>query len=164
MYESQIAEFSDKKYYPITATLGYCSKHVGSREDYKNEYGIVIEDGQHRRGVLNLIRKFHVDTLTKECTMVKIHTVEQESSLREHFEVINRNYVPVPMYHIDRTIRGVVDGILDWFKHTFDESFFRSPKGEALRPFLKLDSVKDQLSNNQRILDLESVQKFFHEK
>ena len=163
LMNSQLHEYEDKKHYGITTTmiiLGFCRQHVGAPLDEnckptnKNEFGLVVLDGQHRLSVFRRLRMFHEDTLTNEITLVKICKLKQESDLLEHFQTINKNYVPVPMYNLDDQIKGVVDGVINWLKKSFDAKFFRTPNGEASRPFIKLETVRDKLSNSQRLHDL----------
>jgi hypothetical protein len=62
LMQSQIQEYHEKQHYGITTTmiiLGFCHQHVGSPVDengcitYKNKYGLVVHDGQHRTSVLD---------------------------------------------------------------------------------------------------------------
>jgi hypothetical protein len=163
LLESQIEEYQQKQHYGIATTmvsLGFCQQHVGEPINEqgklmnKNQFGIVVLDGQHRLAVFRRLRKCHEETLSKEVTLVKICKLSKESDLHEYFQVINKNYVPVPMYNLDDQIKGVVDDVIEWFKHTFDSKFFKSPDGEAMRPFVKIETIRDKLSNSQSLHDL----------
>lgn len=157
MYAYQKAEFEERGHYSITTTvitLGYCPQHIGSPADSKNQYGIVIEDGQHRANLYDHIYHFTPDSLANEYTIVKIDKVEHEGVLREHFEIINRNYVPVSEYNLNNTIKAVIDGIISWFTSSFDPFYFRAPSGDVLRPFLKIESIRDKLANHPRLSDV----------
>lgn len=152
MYLSQLKEYHIKGYYSITTTIisfGYCVGHETPK----------LLDGQHRTALLRRVNQFFPKTLANEMTLVKIFKVEQESELVELFQTINKNYVPVPMYNTDDTIREVIDGVLNWFRMSFDGVFFKTPPtGKVQRPFINLDgsgnNLRDWLSNNQKIQDI----------
>lgn len=163
LFQSQLEEYQQKQHYGITMTmivLGFCQHHVGDPIDdkckllNKNQHGLVVLDGQHRLAVLRRLKMCHENTLSKEVTLVKICRVSKEFDLREYFQVINKNYVPVPMYNLDDQIRGIVDDVLNWFKNSFDAKFFKSPSGETLRPFVKIETIRDKLSNSHSLHDL----------
>jgi len=158
MYKYQAKEYQSTGHYSITSTmisLGYCS----SQDKPK------LLDGQHRAAVMRRLLKFFPETLSKEVTFVKILKADTETDLLEYFQTINRNYVPVPVYNLDETMRDVIDGVLKWFKKSFDASFFKTPPtGQVQRPFINLDgccknlNLRDWLSNNPRIQELIAIQ------
>lgn len=163
LFESQIMEYQEKKHYGITTTmitLGYCYEHVGEPVNEtgklmnKNQYGLVVIDGQHRLSVFRRIKMCKEDSLLTEVTLVKICKLSKESDLLKYFQLINKNYVPVPIYNLDDQIKGVVDDVITWFKQTFDRKFFKSPDGETNRPFVKMGTIRDKLSNSHSLHDL----------
>lgn len=152
MYNSQRADYDRTNHYRISTTiisLGFCTTQNKPK----------ILDGQHRLAVLSRILHFHPETLVNEEIFVKILVTDSEMEQREHFQAINRNYVPVPLYNIDETTRSVVDGVLRWFKVSFDGFFFRtSETGDVNRPFINLDgcgkNLRDWLSDNQTVKNI----------
>jgi hypothetical protein len=152
MYMFQVNEYKTTGHYSIATTmisLGYCSTLHNPK----------VLDGQHRLAVLRRVGKFYPNTLTNERTFIKIFKVESETDMLERFQIINRNYVPVPLYNLDENLKAIVDGVIRWFRLSFDLSFFRTPPtGEVLRPHINLDglgkNLRDWLSDNKRVQDL----------
>lgn len=163
MLKLQQDEYQQKQFYGITTTLiimGFCQQHVGAPVDAngrpmnKNEFGLVVLDGQHRMAVFRRLKMWHEETLSSTLTLIKICKFNTEFELLEYFQLINKNYVPVPMYNLDDQIRVVVDDVLNWFSKSFDAKFFRSPSGETLRPFLKMETIRDKLSNSLSLREI----------
>ena len=163
LFKTQINEYQLQKHYGITTTmiiLGHCPQHVGEPIDNngklmnKNQYGLVVLDGQHRLAIFRRLMTQNYETIANEITIVKIRKLPNESDLLGYFQIINKNYVPVPMYNLDDQIRSVVDNVLNWFKSSFDNKFFKAPDGETKRPFVKIETIRDKLSNSQRLHDI----------
>lgn len=153
MTKLQEQEYFNNGHCGITSTmiiLGQCDQF----RTESNQYGIVIVDGQHRLNSLEFIRNRGSNILLNEEIIVKIHYSVHSSEIDEYFQVINKNWIPVPMYNLDDHMRQVVDKIVEWFRKSFDNKCFTSAVGGGQRPHLNLEHVKIHLSNSVEIKEI----------
>lgn len=155
--DAQEREYAESNAYSITTTiitLGFCAKMI--KDD--NPYGIGIVDGQHRMAVLRELQRFRPESLINEEIIVKIYNSPDSGKLYDYFVAINKNWEPVPLYNLNVQIRTVVDIVIHWMETTYDSYYFkdiRAPhEGETHRPFMKLASIRDALSNCSLLSDI----------
>lgn len=152
MKDTQVEEFKTRGRFGIATTIITCGK-CNDLITKNNPFGLKIIDGQHRRGVWEHINKFDHNQLINLEIIVKISTYDSYDKMIEDFQLINDNWIPVSKYYLKHCIRDVVDGVLIWFKETYDKSLFKN-SNNPYRPNLSIEEIKNKLSNSEHVNDI----------
>jgi hypothetical protein len=149
MVKQQEEEYIKRKQFSIASsviTLGTCVEAITP----KNPYGVGIIDGQHRTGVWGTILKFFPEQVLCQEILVKICTFPTYVEMKQYFDLMNINFVPVSNYNTHDTLRDVSDGVAEWVKNNTDKKLIKTSKNPH-RPNISLGIVKDKISNNPKV-------------
>jgi hypothetical protein len=152
LYKEQTHDFMTTKTFSIInapIVLGHCH----SKMTPDNPYGLAIVDGQHRLDVIKELygdEKYRQDLQQVLC-LVRIKKASTESELQQFFVTINKNWEPVPQYHLDVRMGFVIDGVLDMLRKNYPAHITTA---NVQRPQINLVSLKAQLSKSDKLREI----------
>lgn len=152
LYCNQLDEYKQYGEIGISTSmiaLGYCPELVNTATFKGNKYGIGIIDGQHRIGALAMFSTHHPASLKETTVHISLFIASSMDNLRYKFVEINKNYVPVSVYHLEDDIKSITDSVVEWMKREYDSVFFKDGDTTTTnRPFLKSSLIREKMASH----------------